>query len=79
MKKPHRQLLLAAGQVCDRNTCFHRIDFWNDCEACGGTSFAEKAIKYNDSLNSAYKEIAGTQQAVANAQVDTVKKFIQLS
>ena len=23
-------------------TCFHRWDFWNDCEKCGGETFGEK-------------------------------------
>ncbi len=28
---------------CDPcGTCFHRWDFWNDCEECGGKTFGEK-------------------------------------
>ena len=28
---------------CDPcGTCFHRIDFWNDCEECGGKTLGEK-------------------------------------
>lgn len=28
---------------CDPcGTCFHRLDFWNDCEKCGGETIGEK-------------------------------------
>ena len=32
---------------CDPcGTCFHRWDFWNDCEECGGQTIKEKLIDY---------------------------------
>ena len=27
-------------------TCFHRLDFWNDCEKCGGYTIGDKLIDY---------------------------------
>ena len=34
---------------CDPcGTCFHRWDFWNDCENCGGETIKDKLIDYYD-------------------------------
>ena len=34
---------------CDPcGTCFHRWDFWNDCENCGGQTIKDKLIDYYD-------------------------------
>ena len=32
---------------CDPcGTCFHRLDFWNDCKDCGGQTIEDKLIDY---------------------------------
>lgn len=35
-------------------TCFHRLDFWNDCEKCGGKTFGNKWDDFTSSCSNAY-------------------------
>jgi len=60
---------------CDPcGTCFHRIDFWNDCEECGGKTYADKASEYTEKLISAYEELSRIQNDISTAKLERAKK-----
>lgn len=53
-------------------TCFHRIDFWNDCKDCGGKSFKQKWDSAVDMIYSANLQQAKAQEKVRMQQNDMV-------
>ena len=54
---------------CDPcGTCFHRLDFWNDCENCGGKSFAVKVKETFDEIMTVQRDIR--QIAISNINID---------
>ena len=50
-------------------TCLHRLDFWNDCEKCGGETFGEKWNDFTEWCSNKYESIkayvTNTDPAVA--------------
>ena len=54
-------------------TCFHRLDFWNDCEKCGGKSFGEKWDEYAVSLYESHMMQIESQQRVNEITFNCLK------
>ena len=65
---------------CDPcGTCFHRLDFWNDCEKCGGRTIRDKA---NDAIafceemfisaSKAYYDQALIEAQIAQQQIQII-------
>ena len=50
---------------CDPcGTCFHRLDFWNDCEDCGGKTIDDKLNKMKNDIDNLWKETKETAKAL---------------
>lgn len=51
---------------CDPcGTCFHRLDFWNDCAKCGGRTFGDKVHAVADWCANAYNYVTNTDSTTA--------------
>ena len=46
-------------------TCFHRLDFWNDCQKCGGRTIGEKLEPFTSWCKDAYSYITNNDSAAA--------------
>ena len=58
---------------CDPcGTCFHRWDFWNDCEQCGGQTLGEKLTNFGADIDEFATDVydAYEQQNAWQRQVD---------
>jgi hypothetical protein len=56
---------------CDPcGTCFHRWDFWNDCEKCGGKSIGDK---WNNSVAWLTNTCSAVKNYVTNDDISTAK------
>ena len=56
---------------CDPcGTCFHRWDFWNDCDKCGGKNLG---TKIGDAVSAVGSAVVSVRKAVGNAVVTTGK------
>ena len=43
---------------CDPlGTCFHRLDFWNDCSNCGGETFGDKWNSFTNWCDDTYNDV----------------------
>ena len=66
---------------CDPcGTCFHRWDFWNDCEKCGGETINDKwnaimawCIDMYSAANSVYQQQILTNSRITAQQVELIE------
>ena len=59
---------------CDPcGTCFHRWDFWNDCEKCGGKTFGEKLGEYAADVYDMYMMQNEWQRQVDETNFDSMR------
>lgn len=52
--------------------CFHRRDFWNDCEECGGRTLGEKLADYWDRVVSVNQQQLLVNQSVVSKQNELI-------
>lgn len=65
---------------CDPcGTCFHRWDFWNDCEKCGGKTLGDKAavaiewcVDKGNTINYAYQQQVEAQMQITMLQNELI-------
>ena len=60
---------------CDPcGTCFHRWDFWNDCDKCGGETFKEKWNNFTNRISSVYSAQQETDRRIHETQIQIIRE-----
>jgi len=63
---------------CDPcGTCFHRWDFWNDCEDCGGQTIGSKMLDYFNRINSIQQQQMELNNRITTEQIQIVQDSAQ--
>ena len=68
---------------CDPcGTCFHRMDFWNDCEKCGGRTLIEKARDFHVMVSDSNAQVREDQRKQTELQLhlisSTTKRVLEI-
>ena len=59
-------------------TCFHRLDFWNDCEKCGGKTIGDKWNDVTAWCADTYETVTSAHQQQAQLQMQITMRQNEL-
>ena len=54
-------------------SCFHRLDFWNDCDKCGGRAFEEKWDDFTSKIEHYQKQQTEIEEQILREQVEIIE------